>query len=362
MTGIVTVTAAAAIDQTYVLPELSVGAVNRADSVHREVSGKGVNVARAVELTGHRVSAVLALGELDLPMIADIDFSHIMHAVTVPGHARLNTTIIEKGGHTTKVNQAPAPMAREHWVALRDLAIREVDRLDADWLVLCGSMPSLAESGEVIPLLELIDLAEARGTRVAVDTSGLALDLVVGHLEKVALIKPNTHELSAVVHRDVLTIRDVIGAAEELRARGVETVYVSMGEDGALAVAENGVWWARATAAKVVNSAGAGDASLAGFLVNALRPALQTSGTGSPGERNLGDSVHGLAAPLDIPGAICAAASWGALAVSQQTTLLSALEDAPAAELVESPDPTQKLRDPAWVAGTNRTSDEMRNP
>lgn len=334
MTGIVTVTASAAIDQTYLLTDLVVGSVNRAVSAHQEISGKGVNVARAIELAGQPVSAVLVLGELDGPLVAGSGFAHVLRAVTVPGRTRLNTTITDANGRTTKVNQASIPLSREHWNALCETALAEVERLDADWLVLCGSLPPLAETGELVPLLELIDQAAATGTRIAVDTSGAALDLVAGHLEHVALLKPNTHELAEVVGRDLLSVGDVIAAAQELRDRGVEAVYVSMGEDGALGVAEQGVWWARAKAPRVVNSAGAGDASLAGFLANAL----------------------GNSRELDLPAALTAAASWGALAVSQATTLLSEPGNAPVADLIASPDPGRLLLDPARVTGGNRTA------
>lgn len=322
MTGIVTVTLSAAIDQTYVLAALVTGAVNRSRSAHREVSGKGVNVARAIDLAGHSVSAVLALGEQDLPLLAEIESGQVFHTVAVPGHTRVNTTIIDDHGQTTKVNEPSIPLTREQWHALRDLAMTEIERLDADWLVLCGTVPTLVETGELVPFGELVEAASVGGTRVAVDTSGEALDLLVArHLGDLALIKPNTHELADAVGRDLESIGDVIAAAQELRARGVDTVYVSMGEDGALAVAQGGVWWARAAAPALVNAAGAGDASLAGFLVHALE--------------------HG------VPAALSAAASWGALAVSQPTTLLSAPDTAPAAELVASPDPERKLRDPA---------------
>ncbi|MBC7725599.1 MAG: 1-phosphofructokinase family hexose kinase [Burkholderiaceae bacterium] len=329
MPGIVTVTAAAAIDQTYAVAGFVPGGVNRATSAHREISGKGVNVARAVGLGGHPVSAVLVLGEAELAMVGGSGFGELLHVVPVPGNTRLNTTILDGLGRTTKVNEGPVPLTRADWTALRDLAVAEVERLGADWLVLSGTLPAIRERGIIqesglLPIRELIDLAVAAGARIAVDTSGTDLDALVRNLENIALLKPNTHELAGVVGRDLLTIGDVIGAAEELRTRGVETVYVSMGEDGALAVAATGVWWARATPARLLNTAGAGDASLAGFLVNALRD------DGS----------------LDIPAAIRAAASWGALSVSQSTTLLSDVTQAPLAELVDSPDPSRILADP----------------
>ncbi|GAB3617169.1 1-phosphofructokinase [Okibacterium endophyticum] len=327
--GIVTVTVAAAIDQTYVLPRLSIGSVNRAVSAHREVSGKGVNVANAVALADVPVSGVLAIGASDLDLVAGGGNTRILHPLPVAGHTRINTTIIDDSGHTTKVNESPVPMSRAEWDDFCGLVMSEVARIDAGWLVICGSLPRVTdgdEPGGMVPIVELIDRGVSAGVRVAVDTSEAAFDLVAERLDLVALIKPNTHELADIVRRDLTTVGDVITAAQELRARGVNTVYVSMGEDGALAVAENGVWLARAEARRVVNSAGAGDASLAGFLVNATPTADGT---------------------LDIPAAIGAAASWGALAVTRSTTLLSSVDGAPVATVTPAPDPSAPLREPA---------------
>jgi len=330
MNAIVTLTPSAAIDHTYLLSELVVGQVNRACSAHSELSGKGVNVGHAIALAGRRVSAVLALGQQDLAFAEQVTSGSHLRAVGVPGRTRINTTILDEHGHTTKINESPIPLADEHWRELCRVTLEEIERLDADWLVLCGSIPTRAGSNELVPFTDLLREAAALGTRVALDTSGAALDRAVADLGLVTLLKPNTHELAALVRRELRTIADVTAAAAELRALGVDTVYVSMGEDGALAVAEQGVWWARANVDTVVNSAGAGDASLAGFLV----------GTGADAEG------EGRSEPT-LSRALAMAVSWGALAVTQSTTLLTSLEAAPEATVLRDPDPATRLRDPA---------------
>lgn len=330
MSGIVTVTASAAVDQTYLLPRLRVGKVNRAVSAHRELSGKGLNVARAAALAGTTVSAVVAVGDRERQTASELEFSHILHLIPTPGHTRINTTIVGENGRTTKVNEQPIPVSRDQWAAICEAAVAEIDRLDADWLVLCGRVPPSADSNELVSFDPLLHAARSRRVRVAVDTSGPTLQHLVRDLSGIALIKPNTHELGHAVGRALHTVGDVIAAAQTLRERGCEIVFVSMGADGAIAVSDDGVWWARARARNIVNATGAGDASLAGFIVHA-------SGERGPDGRPR----------LDVPAGLAAAASWGALSVSLPTTLLSTLKDAPIPELVESPDPLLPLTDPA---------------
>jgi 1-phosphofructokinase len=71
-----------------------------------------------------------------------------------------------------------------------------------------------------------------------VDTSGSTLQAVLSAAPQ--LIKPNAHELAEVTGRLINTIGDVTAAAEHLRAKGLDTVLVSLGRDGAVLVDGNG--------------------------------------------------------------------------------------------------------------------------
>lgn len=324
MTGIVTVTPSAAIDLTYHLSQLRFGEVNRADAVSTELSGKGVNVARAVALSGHPVSAVLPLGADGLVLAESPGVRDLLVVVPAGARTRVNTTLVGAGSGTTKINEGPLPLDAEVWESLVAQVNAEISRLSADWLVLSGSMPRMID-GDMVPFTDLLRDARDRGVRVAVDTAGAALDVAVRHLDLVTLVKPNTHELAELTGRTLRSIGDVAAAAEELHRGGCDVVYVSMGADGALALSADGLWHARARA-QVVNTAGAGDASLAGFLV--------------------GSSVLD-SATIDVPSGLVTAASWGALAVSQATTILASLDDAPSTVLVRDPDPASELSEPA---------------
>lgn len=324
MTGIVTLTPAPAIDLTYHLGRLELGEVNRATTVHTELSGKGVNVARAVALASLPVSAVLALGAQGAALAREGGFEALLAGVADEGRTRINTTLLHATGSTTKVNESPVPVTAALWQALADRTESELERLDAAWLVVSGSIPVLAGTDRPVPFLESVRRASDRGVRVAVDTAGAALATVAADLSAVSLIKPNTHELAELTGTALDTVGDVVTAAQQLHEAGCDIVYVSMGADGALAVSDAGVHLARARA-RVVNTAGAGDASLAGFLVGSMR----ADGT------------------VDVAAGVQRAASWGALAVMQATTLLSSIVDAPEARLDFDPDPATPLSEPA---------------
>ena len=65
----------------------------------------------------------------------------------------------------------------------------------------------------------------------------------------------------------VETVEEVIFYAKELQNRGAKNVLVSLGKEGAVLVAENGqIYESEAPQGKVINSVGAGDSMVAGFL------------------------------------------------------------------------------------------------
>jgi 1-phosphofructokinase len=147
-------------------------------------------------------------------------------------------------------------------------------------------------------LVEAVRAARTAGLRVAVDTSGSTLQAVLSVAPQ--LIKPNAHELAEVTGRLINTIGDVTAAGEQLRAKGLDTVLVSLGRDGAVLVDGNGALHGRTAAVTAINTVGAGDAFLAGYLAADANPA---------------------------PDRLASALRWGATAVQHQGTLLSRVDD-----------------------------------
>lgn len=325
--AVVTLTPAGAVDATYRVSALALGSFTRAEAYGREVSGKGVNLSAGLALAGVPTSAVVVLGEDDLPFATATDVAGILRPVPVPGATRVNTSIIDAHGATTKVN-APTPrLSVDAWSKAVATTLAEIAARETGWLVLCGTIPLLEDDSE--PDVDaLIAAVRARGVRVAVDTSGQALGRIVRGTSSVSLVKPNTWELAEVTGVNLTTVGEVTAAARSLLGAELETVYVSMGADGVLVVTDDTVMHARAQARQVSNTAGAGDASLAGFLAG-----LETFESS--------DRIGSLRQ------AAATAAAWGAHAVAQESTVLPNLTGLPESVVQIEPDPTQPLTEPA---------------
>ncbi|KQR18904.1 1-phosphofructokinase family hexose kinase [Microbacterium sp. Leaf151] len=325
MTGIVTLTAAGAIDATYRVGTLRRGAFARADSYAREVSGKGVNVSAALAAGGADTAAVVVLGTDDVRFARAGLTAPLLRIVEVPGATRVNTSIIDAGGATTKVNAPTPPLSPEAWDATISALGVELAARTSPWLVISGSLPELAGTGALVDLAAVRAIAREHGARVAVDTSGAALDALLADPVGIDLLTPNAEELSATVGRPLDTLGDVVTAAREIVSRGVTTVLASLGADGLIAVTADREVFARAEAPSVANTAGAGDAALAGFLLGLTRePAAGVD-------------------PLAV--AAASAAEWGAHAVAHASTIVEGPPLGIRAVIETTPDLSHALTD-----------------
>lgn len=292
---IVTVTPNPSLDRTVELPGLVRGAVHRATAVRIDPGGKGVNVARALAAAGHRTVALLPSGLSSGLRLAELLEACEVTAVTVPIAAatRTNITLVEPDGVTTKVNEPGPELTPDEAGALMDRAVTLA--AGASWLVSCGSLPGGVGEGFHA---DLVRRARRPGLRIAVDTSDAPLHAAVA--ARPDLVKPNHAELAELAGRPLDSLGDVLPAARELRARGIGSVLVSLGADGALLVDRSGEYHARTPRIAVRSTVGAGDATLAGFLAaggegpDALRRAVahgaaacRLPGSASPGPHDI---------------------------------------------------------------------------
>jgi 1-phosphofructokinase len=270
---ILTLTANPSLDRTVVLAgRLERGTVIRADSVISQAGGKGVNIARACIAAGVPAIAVLP-ADKDDPFVlellaAGIDCRPVPH----DGALRVNITITEPDGTTTKLN-SPGPELDD--AVRRDLADALRRRAAAaDWVVLAGSLPPGTPPEWYA---ELVVLLRECGARVAVDTSDAPLRALVDRLPAAAphLMKPNGEELASFTGDDPeLLESDPFAAAKAARSlveSGVESVLATLGARGAVLVTAGGAWHASPPAIPVVSTVGAGDSSLFGYLLGELR-------------------------------------------------------------------------------------------
>lgn len=313
---IVTLTANPSLDRTVTLPgPLVRGGVNRLEHVLTEPGGKGLNVARVLAAAGTAVTAVLpaAHGDPLLAAISALDAPSLTtRAVTVGGSARVNTAVTEPDGTTTKINEPGAVLSPQAASRVEDALLDVVSSRCAQdpgphWAVLSGSLPPGAAADWYARLVRLLRQA-APGLRIAVDTSDAPLAALAAALPDAApdLIKPNGEELGqlAGLPADRATALEqeagrgalgpVIEAAQTLRSRGAGAVMATLGGAGAVLVTPAGAWHAAAPAVRVRSTVGAGDSSVAGYLLADVRG-------GDDAERLRSAVAHGSAAAA-LPG------------------------------------------------------------
>ncbi|WP_328530868.1 1-phosphofructokinase family hexose kinase [Nocardioides sp. NBC_00368] len=269
---IVTLTANPSIDHTVMLTSpLRRGEVLRAAATSSQPGGKGVNISGAAYAAGVPTRAVLPCPDLD-PMVTELRASGLDVVTVGPaGRPRINTTVTEPDGTTTKLN-GPGTTATP---ALLDaLAARLVQEAEhATWVVLAGSLPPGARAGWYA---EVVKALRSTGARIAVDTSEAPLEALAAGLPSGApdLLKPNAEELASITGADAAGLDDpvaAVAAARTLVERGVTAVLATLGGNGAVLVTEEGTWHATPPPTDVVSTVGAGDSSLFGYLLADLR-------------------------------------------------------------------------------------------
>ncbi|SHN47441.1 1-phosphofructokinase family hexose kinase [Cryptosporangium aurantiacum] len=269
---ILTVTPNPSLDRTFTLTGIRLGELNRAAVDTVEASGKGVNVARALHAVGVRTAVVLPAGGPEGTHLGSLleaeGLPHRIVATDAP--VRTNVTLLEPG-RTTKVNAPGSPLtaadADALVTAVADLA------LGADWVVCSGSLPP-----DTPPELigRIVEAGRLAGAQTAVDASGEALAAAVEAGPDV--LAPNAEELAELTGRVFPPggrplVRAALDAAHTLAGQTGGGVLVSLGPDGAVWVDVEAALHASGPPVTPVNTAGAGDALLAGWLSEGPDPA-----------------------------------------------------------------------------------------
>ncbi|WP_440321637.1 1-phosphofructokinase [Laedolimicola sp.] len=257
---IYTVTFNPAWDYVVFLDSLVPGEINRAKHESIVWGGKGINVSGILRELGAESTALgFVAGFTGQALEAGIEARGIhTDFIRLPeGNTRINVKV--KHGEETEIN-GQGPVITEQ--AIREL-YEKLDRLEqGDTLVLAGSIPGCLPADTYERILERL---MGRGIRMVVDASGdLLLNVVKYHP---FLIKPNHHELGEMFHTECSTPEEIAHYAGELQKLGAENVLVSMAGDGAFLLTAEGTTCQIGTPkGTVVNSVGAGDSMVAGFL------------------------------------------------------------------------------------------------
>lgn len=257
---IYTVTFNPAIDYVVRMDDLVIGEVNRTRQEEIYYGGKGINVSVILSnlgvrnkalgfiagFTGHEIEKGLA----DQNVASD--FIKLKN-----GNSRINIKI--KTGQETEINGQGPDITDEDLHQL----FRQLDILtEGDCLVLAGSIPNTLPEDVYERILERL---QNKGIKFVVDATGQLLMNVIKY--RPFLIKPNVHELGAIFNRQYSQDSEIVEDARQLQEKGAMNVLISMAGDGAILVAEDGqVIKMGVPQGSVINSVGAGDSMVAGFI------------------------------------------------------------------------------------------------
>lgn len=253
---IFTVTLNPAIDKTVIIPDFSVGRVNRIQSIRIDAGGKGFNVSKCLKELGVYSTAAAILGgsagEHLLALMSQMGIDTL--PVTVTEQSRTNLKIMDPpSGVTTEINE-PGPEVS--YPALDELRNHIAVKISpGDIVILSGSLPKGANASLYY---EWTKCFHSLGAIVFLDSDGEAMRL--GVKARPNFIKPNGAELSGIAGKGLSTWQELIEAGMELLETGIEEIVISLGAAGAVFLSAGGVFKANSLKVPVHSTVGAGDA------------------------------------------------------------------------------------------------------
>ncbi|WP_293842227.1 1-phosphofructokinase [uncultured Phascolarctobacterium sp.] len=263
---IYTVTFNPSLDYVVQVDDFAVGEINRTRTESIYPGGKGINVSLVLQNLGLPSVALgftAGFSGAEIERLLQEAGCRCDFIAAKAGYSRINTKIIS--GAETALN-GQGPQLSEAELAALFNKLRRLTQDDV--LVLAGSIPASLPDNIYEQILELL---QPVGTRVVVDATG---DLLLKVLKyRPFLIKPNHEELGEFFGRGpLLTEEEILTAAQKLQQQGARNVLVSRGANGALLLDENGKLHKQASPkGTLVNSVGAGDSMVAGFLAGYLQ-------------------------------------------------------------------------------------------
>ena len=272
---IYTVTFNPAIDYVVHMGDLKVGETNRTKSEEYYFGGKGINVSIMLNELGVPTAAMgFVSGFTGRALENGLQQQGIRTAFIELDESRGITRINMKiksdldGGSLkeTEINgQGPAitPEAVEQLFG-------RIDMLgDDDMLVISGSIPSSMPDDTYEQILSRLAAGSTpeEGTRIQVVVDATS-DLLLKVLRyRPFFVKPNNDELEEMLGKPMDTTEQIIEGAKELKERGARNVIVSRGAKGSVMVTEDDqVIVEDPIPGKAVNTVGAGDSMVAGFI------------------------------------------------------------------------------------------------
>ncbi|MCM8794283.1 MAG: 1-phosphofructokinase [Candidatus Omnitrophica bacterium] len=262
-----TITLNPSVDQHMAVRKFLKDDAMRAVSVERFAGGKGINVSRVVHELGGETCAFGFIGGSSGQMLARwLDEAGIAHLfVEIGGETRINMTVTDLSDRTQSHIRMKGPsVSRE-----------ELDRLTRQVAAAAPGAARWALGGSLPPGVpddfyrRLIQMLEDSGAQCVLDTDDEAL--TAGLDATPFMIKPNEYEFERLTGEPADTDDRIVRAAGKLVRKGIQVVMTTLGPRGAVVVTEGEAFRINTPPVEVKSKVGAGDSTIAGFLVGLER-------------------------------------------------------------------------------------------
>lgn len=261
---IYTITFNPAIDLVIKVPNCQLGDLNRSQGEDYVAGGKGINMSVILKRLGMTNTATGFLGGFSGKFIEDAMVAEGItpHFIEVDGTTRINVKV--KGEVETEINAAGPHVSEEAFQALVDYFATSLQEGDAVFLA-----GNAAPGMDYTAYTTIAALCDEKGAKLVLDTTKDLLTKCLPYHP--FIIKPNHHELGEIFGVEITNEQQIVEYAKQLQELGARNVLVSRGGDGALLVSEAGeVFTSNVPKGRLINSVGAGDSMLAGFMAKYL--------------------------------------------------------------------------------------------
>jgi len=225
-------------------------------------AGKGIDVSRVIRvLEGQSVALGLIGGYDGLHLEGLLINAGVMTQFTkISNETRTNVILKENTTGRQFVISAAGPEVNATEIGQFYNQILEIK--DMNYLILSGSLPR----GVTMNIYgQLILAGRKKDAFIFLDADGPALKDSIEFIP--TGIKPNIHELSRLVGKDLKDETEILKTCDHLHQKGIMYVLVSRGKEGLILSTRKEKIKAIAPPVKSESSVGAGDSTVAGFIL-----------------------------------------------------------------------------------------------
>ncbi len=256
-----TVTLNPALDYDVYLDNFQSEQLNLSKAVYFRAGGKGINVSKVLKALGvNSVVTGFTGGFTGAYIKNDLESQGIENDfIEVAGTTRINVKINNSNKETEIAGLSPTITDRHMALLLSKLQHMQ----KGDFLILSGSIPESISKTVYKEIAKVV----GKDVKIVMDTRG---NLIQQNMSHYFLLKPNIGELEVLFDKPFNTDKEIVEGCSYFLENGIQNIIVSKGKEGAIFVSKEICLTAKAPEGNLVNSVGAGDSMVAGFVAGVI--------------------------------------------------------------------------------------------